>query len=458
MATTEPTTPGGDDVILQGIVKLGDSLERTSKAMNDRVSAAEAKLAREAEDLRKKQDENIDFMARKIESLEKRTGAAMRFSTEPVDDVLASIPENKRALIPRLRMQMPTSRRYEPNDPMSSEIVQTAAALWFQTAAKLQLRHFDRYHEELLPQLNTIERGLNAVSKVALAEGTSVSGGYLVPTIIASEIQRIALDASVVYGRARRIPMTSQTLQIPNEATGCSVNFVAEAGTMTQGEPVFGANTLTAKKIVGRATVSMELVDDSQVDLFPYIQTIFAEKIGRTLDSEALEGTTNFSGVKALTATLTTGNVTGAAPTYANLVTIMYKAGEESTRTGAAWFMNPQIFGNIVGLTDTNGQPIFQYANVQNSPYPTILGRPVYLSNVLTVALTVGGVSSCGTIFFGDPRTLVFGEHTGMRFDVTDQVNWATGQFDMRLIGRWGFVVGLPAAWCVGLGMKKVGT
>ena len=137
----------------------------------------------------------------------------------------------------------------------------------------------------------------------------------------------------------------------------------------------------------------------------------------------------------------------GEQVSYLDLVNAVFSAGEESTREGAAWFMSPKIFATVVGLVDSNGQPIFQYANVPGMARREILGYPVYLTNALSTTITRGSTGNTGNIYFGNPANLIFGDRLGMRWDVTDAVNWGTGQIDMRLLCRHGFTVGRPAAW-----------
>jgi HK97 family phage major capsid protein len=457
------------DPVLEAMEDIAKSMEVTKGAIDSRVTAVDAKVEKASKELDEKIETSMKFVADKIDLLTKRQFTYGRLTSEPMDDLMSAIPEGKRSLIPAIRAQI--GKRYDPytgeakaaDGPMSNPLVAAVSTLWFQAAMKAQLpKSYGREQSAALADMERYETALGQVfGKAELSEGADASGGYLVPDIIGSQILRIAQDSSVVFSRGRHVPMTSNRLELPNEATGVTINFVDEGGTMTEGGPAFGINILTAKKLVGRATASMEVVEDSIVGLLPYLQTVFGEKIGRTLDGEALEGSgTNFTGVTAASGVNTVGsNTTGAAITYAALVQIMFAAGEESTRQGAAWFMNPQLFASVVGLVDSNGQPIFQYANVQGSPYPTLLGKPVFNTNVLSVAGTATGgeTDNLGTIYFGDPMTLIWGDRSGLRFDVSEAPNWGTGKIDMRIIIREGFTVGTPAAWTKGVKYVKLG-
>jgi len=134
----------------------------------------------------------------------------------------------------------------------------------------------------------------------------------------------------------------------------------------------------------------------------------------------------------------------------------MYKAGEQSTRVGAAWFMNPAIFGAIVGLTDSNGNPLV-VQSAQETPRPLLLGRPVHLTNVLDVTGTTGGQGQFGSIFFGDPQTLIFGIAAALRMGVSEHAQWATDQLDFKITQRVGFTVATPGAWTEGINYQIIG-
>jgi HK97 family phage major capsid protein len=277
----------------------------------------------------------------------------------------------------------------------------------------------------------------------------------LVPTIIASEVLRIIQDSGVVVSRARHIPMTSNDLRIPNEDSGVSVYWADELAATTQGEPTFGQNILTAKRLSGRAVASIEAIEDSVIGLIPYIQNVMAEKIGKELDQEALEGDgTNFTGLVAASGinSVATTASNGEAIAYIDLVKAVYAADESSVEDGCAWFMHRKVLATIVALVDTTGRPIFQPSVAGGVPN-TILGFPVYTTSCINTARTRGSNNTTSNVYFGNPRRLIFGDRSGLRFDVTDTgPNWEYYAVDMRLNGRWGFTVGTPAAFSVIVG------
>ena len=455
-----------DDPVLEGIAMLDTSFKASTKAMDGRVSAAEKQQKGDVERLEKQTAQSHETIMEHMKALERRASVEGRFGQAPVDALVSAIPENQRHVISEVKAVCTDGTvnhlTGKVNENRLHPATQAAMALWWKNALVGQMA--SRFPERCRAAQDEVERlgtALNdftGVTKAELEEGADSAGGYLVPDIIRGEILRIALDSSVVFSRARQIPMTSNRLEIPNEATGISVAWIAEKSTITASEPVLGVNILTAKKLAARAVVSTELAEDSLVAVFPYLQTIFGEAIGRELDQEALEGDgTNLSGVESESARNTTGNVTGTTIVYSDLPATMYGAGEQSTRLGAAWFMSPAIFSTIVALTDSNGMPIVQFANVQNSPFPNLLGAPVYLTNVLNVAKTVGGDPNNGSVYHGDPQTLLFGMNRSLRFGVSEHVLWTTDRLDFKITQRVGFTVANPGAWTELQGVTKLG-
>jgi HK97 family phage major capsid protein len=135
------------------------------------------------------------------------------------------------------------------------------------------------------------------------------------------------------------------------------------------------------------------------------------------------------------------------ASTKASLVQIYTAASERQPRNEGIWVCGPAVYAQIIGLVDSNGQPIVRFGAVEGTPSGMLLGRPIVVSARLPKTTVGAGTVSVGGLYFGPPNALLFGNRMGMRWDVTDQVSWATYQGDARMIGRFGYVVGVPTAW-----------
>lgn len=326
------------------------------------------------------------------------------------------------------------------------------AAEWFRTQIKLCLpRRFGGEQSKLYQQKLEYEQALGGlpIERKTLRESVDSSGGYLVPIAVAGEIQRMALDSSVVAGRCRRLPMTTKEVRVPSESTGVTVFFSNEGEQLSKGEPLFGERVLIAQRIHGRAAASIEVVEDSALALLPYLQNVFAEKIGATLDAEILEGTDNFSGLntEASISTIATTASDGEQVEFLDLVRTAYAATESSAIEGSVWYLHPRIMASVVGLLDSQGRPVFQPAPAAGVP-STILGFSAFTTSSIATNVTRGSTSDTSNIYFGPPRRMLLGVRQDLRLDITDQgPGWERYEIDLRLVGRYAYTTGVPAAF-----------
>jgi HK97 family phage major capsid protein len=250
--------------------------------------------------------------------------------------------------------------------------------------------------------------------------------------------------------------MTTKTLDLPVEgSSSLTVTWGAENTNITDSVP--GSNainkvTLTANRLNGFAASSMEEIQDSPVSILSWIQTKLTEMSGRELDRVVLEG---LVGVAPLFAGLGTASgvnafTTGAngdALTYLMLVQQVFKARERASRENARWFVSPEAMAQIVGLSDSTGQPVVQFGNVPNRISASILGYPVEVHSVIKADRTYGTGTTLSHIYFGPPSQIVIGDRMGMAWDVSDQVGFQAAQIAMRLITRIGIGIAVPGAF-----------
>jgi HK97 family phage major capsid protein len=183
--------------------------------------------------------------------------------------------------------------------------------------------------------------------------------------------------------------------------------------------------------------------------------------MGGELDAQAMEGVGSpFTGVMFATSVNDAGatnSVTGVKVTYmpataatgtwASLVRIYTKSGQGNQRNDGIFVCGPGVYTQIIGLVDTNGQPVVRLGTVEGQPNNTLFGRPIVVSSMLGPYTIGAGTASVGSLYFGPPSALLFGLRKGITWDVSEQVNWAKYQADARMVGRFGYVVGVPAAW-----------
>lgn len=455
----EAAAEASDDPALEGVVKVARAVEKGQRETDARLTNFESKI----DETQKKTAEAIGKVDTKIEALGKEVcdqldamktrGLAIGLlsgSNDPSRELLNAIPEADRKFVQvqDYRGTAPTDRGSLFADP----VFRGAAEAWFRHSTMAQLSKFAAGRGEHVEAVVKLGNALNDIYAKAAYSPTDANGGYGIPDPVAAEVLRIAHDSSVALQVARQIPMSGDTLYVPHEFANFTTYWSAAAATLTGGENTFSRNTLSAKKLIARATAASEAVDDIVFNLLGYVREVMGERIGEALDTAVFEDTgTNFTGLNADISTsgntIATTTTDGEALVYSDLAKAVYKAKFASTRQNAAFVMAPAVWSTIVALADTTGQAIFQYAAVPNTPPERILGFPVYLCSPLSVAITRGSTGNTGNVYFGPMKKLLLGVRKGLAWSVTDQVNWATDSIDCRMIGRFGFTVGTPGAF-----------
>lgn len=458
--TNEVVDGVGDSAVLasieDGVNKIAKFTTEKAKEAKEGLAALRSELMAKMGTSDEKWERTANDLVDRIDAISKRFSVTGRFNIEQ-DDLSAL----KEAVPERFHKNLGAydGVKYGDKGTFADERYIEAKHAWFNLSSKLQLRNYDGERDKLRAEFNKLNDRFASVAKADMGGLVDTSGGYAVPNIVGNEVLKIMRDASLIYSRARQLPMTSDTLSFPDEATAVTINWSNTDGTtLTAGEPVFGVKTLNARKLIGRATFSLELLDDANVAIIPFLQACFAEKMGGELDFQAMEGTGSpFTGVQTATSVndaAATNGTNGVVLTYgtgtttkAGLVKIFTAAGEQVAREDGIFVCPPSVYAAIIGMVDNNNQPVVRLGTVEGQPNNTLFGRPIIVSNRLAKTTIGAGTVSVGSLYYGSPSALLFGTRQGMRWDVSDQVNWAKYQADARMVGRFGFIVGVPTAW-----------
>ena len=126
----------------------------------------------------------------------------------------------------------------------------------------------------------------------ALDETTE--GADLVPTILYNEIQRVAYEHGIVMRDAFRVPMTSDTTNLPIYS-GSTLNggFIAndQANRSTVTTPTFNHVALAVKDWYTLVPVSLNLLSDTNTRLYDFLLGLFAEGYASMMDKQGFVGT-----------------------------------------------------------------------------------------------------------------------------------------------------------------------
>lgn len=286
---------------------------------------------------------------------------------------------------------------------------------------------------------------LTAVLGKALGEDTS-PGSTVIDDRLAAEIYDTLSTFGVWNTFATRNLGTKQT-KYPVKTARPIANFIlTEAGTIADDTAKAGTSvTLEVELIAALLNVSLQLIQDAEIDVTADVMLDFGEAYANRLDVACLTADG--------TADATNGGMTGVfvGGTAANAA-----AGNSTTETtdiedwtrailtvdpivitrAAKWWIHPQHLIRALSVKDANGRPIFLTALEAPAPRSigSILGYPV----VPCFAAPTANVATTKVAVFGDPDGLVVGLRRDYTFEASDHHRWNTFERSFRGTGRAG--------------------
>jgi HK97 family phage major capsid protein len=264
-----------------------------------------------------------------------------------------------------------------------------------------------------------------ADEKRAMAEGTTTAGGFLIPTLLSSELIDLARNQTqVITAGARTMPLASSRVDIPTWAGDPTVGWRAENASITPSDGLVGKITMTAYTLAGLTLVSRELIEDTDSPAIDAeLRTVLGKRIALAWDSAALygSGTGQPKGIKAWPSISTQSMGTnGAAPTNWDPLVTAVGALQDQNETPTAIIMAPRTQREFASLKDTLGQYI--------KPPTTVAPLPLLATNQVPINLTQGTSSLASDIFVADFTKLVLGVRTDVTLTILDQRYADVGQ------------------------------
>jgi len=256
-----------------------------------------------------------------------------------------------------------------------------------------------------------------------MSEAVPADGGFQVQTDFSSELLKLAHDASTLYQRVRKIPISSNadSLKInaideTSRATGSrwggvQIYPVAEADTVTAKKPKFRQMELKLNKIMGLCYLTDELAQDSAA-LESVVKQAFTEEFGFMLDKYIFDG----SGVGQPLGIMNSGCKIAVSRTTANDIKFedivgMWKRFYAPSRNNAVWLINQVAEAELYGMTLTDYVPVYMPAGgISGKPYGTLFGKPV-----LPIEQTSDDVGTTGDIMLADLSQYLMIEKGGLQ-------------------------------------------
>jgi HK97 family phage major capsid protein len=245
----------------------------------------------------------------------------------------------------------------------------------------------------------------------ALAEATVGAGGALVPAPLSARVIDLARNATRVFQAGGvTVPMTSQTLALARLTGEGSPAWKTENANITAADLTFDRVTFTARTLVRRVDLSVELFEDSDPSAEDVIARSFAGQLAVELDRAALigsgtppepAGVRNQSGV-----TVTAHGAAGTAITtttaydwHLDAVGAVRAAGFEPN----AHIQAPRTSTSLSKLREAT-------TSAYLSPPANML--PMLVTKSVPINLTVGASTDTSLIFTADWSQLMVGIRT----------------------------------------------
>ena len=239
-----------------------------------------------------------------------------------------------------------------------------------------------------------------------LVEGTDSAGGYLVPDEFRADIVDWAQDKPVIRRFATVWPMKGKLLELPALAADVAVYWGSENTSLSTTSAEFGNVTLTPFKLNAIIFLTVDLLEDSAINLVSYLTDRFAQAIYREEDRKFVAGTGSGQPTGLSQASINSTDA-GNAGNADKLIETYWRLSQ-SHRENGVWLASNTTLMNISKLKNDNGD----YLMIQPTTggLPTIMGKPVMEQN-----------DCAKSIYFGDLRFYYIGDRRKMTVKTTSE-------------------------------------
>lgn len=276
-------------------------------------------------------------------------------------------------------------------------------------------------------------------------EGTGSAGGYTVPDPLAAAI----IEARETVGISRQLAdihsMTADTMSIPKQLTGPTVQYPGEAGTITAGDSTWGQVMLSAVKRAVLSKISNELKDDAIINIVDQAASRIGFELAKQEDAEFIsgDGTATYGGETGLLTAIGAGGITTGITTsedtwleidLANFTDLMGTLPTKYVDGNESWICsNNFYYGVMVKLLVAAGGNTIGMLEAGASR-PTFLGKPVFLTDNMPTATAV----STKTFLYGNfKQAVIIGDRTQIQIALSEQRYFEEDVLAIRAVSRY---------------------
>jgi HK97 family phage major capsid protein len=239
-------------------------------------------------------------------------------------------------------------------------------------------------------------------------------GGFFLNPTLGSRFIDLARAATVV-GRAGAVtvPISGSELVIAGLATDPTAAWRAEGQAITSSDMTFNVVRLKPKTLAVLVPVTMELMEDAEMNLGAIVQNAMVSAMALELDRAALFGTGGGQEPIGIvnTAGINTINSVGTPTDYAhisNAAEDIYEANFPGQASDLSWISHPRDMGVLDRVVDAEGRPIM----------PTPMTAQVRKYQTTSVPKTLGGGAESQAIVGHFPQLVQGMRYSGVRIQM----------------------------------------
>lgn len=279
-----------------------------------------------------------------------------------------------------------------------------------------------------------------------IKESVGEDGGFLVPEEIASGILKKLEGDDSLMSRTNNLQVSGNTLTINVDENqpwsgGVTAAWTGEGTTISSSKPNFKQASWRLNKLAALVNATDEMLDDATA-LQSYIQSAAPNAIMHQVNKAILTGNGVAKPLGILnspfTVTQAKESAQAADTVKAANVLKMYSRMFPQSRSNAAWFINPAVEQQLLGLTDAVGNYVYISPGGQfnQTPYGLLLGRPV-----ISLMGGMPAIGDLGDIMFADlSMYYMIRKASGVKSATSIHLNFdkeiTSFRFSLRLDGK----------------------
>lgn len=233
------------------------------------------------------------------------------------------------------------------------------------------------------------------------------NNGAVIPESIADKIVEEVKELSPILGMVTQYNATGK-LAIPTYGKDGSdeiqATYSEEFTELTEHAGKFGAIELDSLMVGALTKVSKKLINNSTVDVLPFITRKISSAFADFFEKELLIGTGAAGHMTGATKTTNLVQAPSAALTAitADMLIDVQAAVPQVFQASAVWLMNRDVLKAVRKLKDSNGDYLMTRSLTEGFAWD-LLGKPVYISENMP-AVAAGAVP----VLYGDLSGLAF--------------------------------------------------